>query len=455
MKGIRGISQLSTRLYAAQAARKVEFTGAAAEHVKFQPQDVQVTRLPSGLVIASLENYSPVSKIGVFVKAGCRYETPDNQGVTHLLRLASCLTTKGASSFKICHGVEAVGGSMSVTSSRENMIYTVDCLRDDIDTVMEFLINVTTAPEFRAWEVKDLTPRVKRDRALAEHSAQIGIIEALHEAAYKNALSNSLYCPQHMVGNIQSEHLHQFVQNNFTSARMALVGLGVDHEVLTQVGEQFLNIRSGAGTTGATAQYRGGEVRLPGISSLVHSAVVSQSAAAGTSEALAFSVLQHLLGAGLHVKRGSCASNKLVQGVSKVTADPFDVSAFNSSYSDSGLFGVYTISQPAAAGGVIKAALAEVKSVADGDVTAADLTRAKAQLKGQFLMSLETSEGFLEAMGSQALAEGSYSSAEEVSKNIDNVSLTDVSNAAKTFVTGKKTMASSGNLINTPFLDEI
>lgn len=51
----------------------------------------QVTRLPSGLVIASLENYSPASKIGVFIKAGCRYETPDNQGVTHLLRLASSL----------------------------------------------------------------------------------------------------------------------------------------------------------------------------------------------------------------------------------------------------------------------------------------------------------------------------------------------------------------------------
>ncbi|XP_035521256.1 cytochrome b-c1 complex subunit 2, mitochondrial isoform X2 [Morone saxatilis] len=454
MKGIRGLSQLSTRLYAAQAARKVEFTG-AAEHVKFQPQDVQVTRLPSGLVIASLENYSPASKIGVFIKAGCRYETPENQGVTHLLRLASNLTTKGASAFKICRGVEAVGGSLSVSSSRENMIYTVDCLRDDIDTVMEYLINVTTAPEFRPWEVSDLTPRVKLDKAMAAQSDQIGVIESLHGAAYKNALCNSLYCPNHMVGNIQSDDLHQFVQNNFTSARMALVGLGVDHTVLKQVGEQFLNIRSGAGSTGATAQYRGGEVRLPNTSSMVHSAVVSQSAAAGSSEALAFSVLQHLLGAGPHVKRGSCTSSKLVQGVTKATADPFDVSAFNTSYSDSGLFGVYTISQAAVAGDVIKAALAQVKAVADGGVTAADLTQAKAQLKGQFLMSLETSEGFLEAMGTQALAEGTYCSPEEISKKIDNVSLTDVANAAKKFVSGKKTMASSGNLVKTPFVDEI
>jgi len=454
MKGIRGISHLSRRLYAAQAARKAETTQ-AAEHIKFQPQDVQVTRLPSGLVIASLENYSPASKIGVFVKAGCRYETPDNQGVTHILRLASSLTTKGASAFKICRGVEAVGGSLSVTSSRDKMIYTVDCLRDDIDTVMEYLINVTTAPEFRPWEVSDLTPRVKMDKAHAAMSAQIAVVEGLHEAAYKNALCNSLYCPDHMVGNIQSDHLHQFVQNHFTSARMALVGLGVDHSVLKQVGEQFLNIRSGAGTTGAKAQYRGGEIRLPSHNSLVHSAVVSQAAAAGTSEALAFSVLQHLLGAGPHVKRGANTSSKLSQGVAKATADPFDVSAFNTSYSDSGLFGVYTISQSGVIGDVIKAALAEVKAVADGKVTAADLTGAKAGLKAQFLMSLETSEGLLEAMGTQALADGSYRSSEEISKSIDNVSLTDVANAAKKFVSGKKTMASSGNLIKTPFVDEL
>lgn len=51
----------------------------------------QVSKLPNGLVIASLENYSPVSNIGVFVKAGSRYETVENQGVAHVLRLASNL----------------------------------------------------------------------------------------------------------------------------------------------------------------------------------------------------------------------------------------------------------------------------------------------------------------------------------------------------------------------------
>uniref|UniRef100_A0A672LGT3 Cytochrome b-c1 complex subunit 2, mitochondrial-like n=1 Tax=Sinocyclocheilus grahami TaxID=75366 RepID=A0A672LGT3_SINGR len=407
----------------------------------------QVTKLPSGLVIASLENYSPASRIGVLVRAGSRYETMDNLGVTHLLRLAASLTTKGASAFRICRGVEAVGGSLSVLSSRETMAYTVDCLRDHIDTVMEYLINVTTAPEFRPWEVSDLTARVKLDKELAKQSPQIGVIENLHAAAYKNALSKSLYCPDYMLGQITTD------QNNFTSARMALVGLGVDHAVLKQVGEQFLNIRSGTGTVGSKAVYRGGELRHQSGGGLVHAVVASESASATSAEATAFSILQHVLGAGPRVKRGSNTTSKLSQAISKVTAQPFDASAFSANYTDSGLFGVYTICQANAAKDV--SAVGQVYDIAQGNLAAADLSRAKNQLTAEYLMSIENSEGLMEAIGSQVLAEGTYYSPEAVTQKINAVSSADVVNVAKKFTSGKKTMASTGHLVNTPFVDEI
>lgn len=52
---------------------------------------LQVSKLPNGLVIASLENYSSSSSVGVFMKAGSRFETVENQGVSHVLRLAANL----------------------------------------------------------------------------------------------------------------------------------------------------------------------------------------------------------------------------------------------------------------------------------------------------------------------------------------------------------------------------
>ncbi|XP_040919524.1 cytochrome b-c1 complex subunit 2, mitochondrial isoform X2 [Toxotes jaculatrix] len=380
MRGIRSLNSIPKRCYA--AARRSEaltepLTGLkSSTATTVPPQNVQVSKLPNGLVIASLENYSPLSSVGVFVKAGSRYETLENQGVSHVLRLAANLTTKGASAFKICRGLEALGGSLSVTSSREAMVYTADCLRDHLDSLLEYLVNVTTGQEFRPWEIDDLTSRVKIDKALAQQCPQIGIIEKLHEAAYKNALSNSLYCPDYMVGRVSSKQLQSFVEDNFTTGRMALVGLGVKHSVLRQVGEG-LSVRSGAGSPAAKSVYRGGELRVQNNDDLVHALIASQGGVTGSAEANAFSVLQRILGAGPHVKRGSNITSKLSQGIAKATTQPFDATAFNASYSDSGLFGIYTIAQADSAREVIKAAIAQVRGVAEGNVSEADITRAK------------------------------------------------------------------------------
>ncbi|NXF83174.1 QCR2 protein, partial [Sclerurus mexicanus] len=444
------------RLYSLKVAPRAKIS-ATAEKVKLSPEseDLEITKLPNGLVIASLENFSPASRIGVFIKTGSRYETTSNLGTAHLLRLASNLTTKGASSFRITRGIEAVGGSLSVYSTREKITYTVECLRDHVDTVMEYLLNVTTASEFRPWEVADLQPQLKVDKAIAFQNPQVGVLENLHAAAYKSALANPLYCPDYRVGKITSEQLHHFVQNNFTSGRMALVGIGVKHSDLKQVAEQFLNIRSGAGASGAKAVYRGGEIREQNGDSLVHAAIVAEGAAVGSAEANAFSVLQHVLGAGPLVKRGSHVTSKLAQGIAKATSQPFDASAFNVNYSDSGLFGIYTISQAASTGEVIKAALNQVKAVAQGGVTDADVTMAKNQLKANYLMSVETAQGLLNEIGSESLVSGTHTSPSVVAQKIDSVATADVVNAAKKFVSGKKSMAASGDLGNTPFLDEL
>ncbi|XP_075035811.1 cytochrome b-c1 complex subunit 2, mitochondrial [Mixophyes fleayi] len=451
MRLFTGARYLSRRLYSAKAAKSPE----AAGGVRLLPEELEITKLPNGLVIASLENYSPASKIGVFIKAGSRYENANNLGVNHVLRLASNLTTKGASSFKITRGLEAAGASLSVTSTRENIVYSVECLRDYVDTVMEYLINVTTAPEFRRWEVSDLHGRIKIDKALAFQNPQVGVLENLHAASYRNALANSLFCPDYRIGKVSPEELQQFVQNNFTSARMALVGLGVSHSVLKQVGEHYLNIRSGAGSATVKAQYRGGEVREQNGDGLVHAAIVAEGASVGSPEANAFNVLQHVLGAGPYIKRGSNISSKLSQAVTKATSQPFDVSAFNANYSDSGLFGVYAISQAAAAGEVIKAAVNQVKAIAQGSISEADVTRAKNQLKSHYLLSVESSSGLLNEIGSQALASGSYTSPDAAVQQIDSVTSADVVNAAKKFASGAKSLAAAGNLENTPFVSDL
>lgn len=70
-----------------------------------------------------------------------------------------------------------------------------------------------------------------------------------------------------------------------------------------------------------------GELRVQNNDALVHSLIASEGGVTGSAEANAFSVLQRILGAGPHVKRGSNITSKLSQGIAKATTQPFDVSS--------------------------------------------------------------------------------------------------------------------------------
>lgn len=59
---------------------------------------------------------------------------------------------------------------------------------------------------------------------------------------------------------------------------------------------------------------------------LVHALIASEGGVTGSAEANAFSVLQRILGAGSHVKRGANLTCKMSQGIAKATTQPFDVS---------------------------------------------------------------------------------------------------------------------------------
>lgn len=47
---------------------------------------LQVTTLENGLKVASLETHSPKSRVGLFIDAASRHETPSTLGISHVLR---------------------------------------------------------------------------------------------------------------------------------------------------------------------------------------------------------------------------------------------------------------------------------------------------------------------------------------------------------------------------------
>src|ERR1700719_2524733 len=110
---------------------------------------VEVTRLPSGLVVvtdamAHLESAS----LGVWVGAGSRDERSDEHGISHLLEHMAFKGTTRRTARQIAEEIEAVGGDLNAATSAETTAYYARVLRADVPLALDVLADILSDPTF-------------------------------------------------------------------------------------------------------------------------------------------------------------------------------------------------------------------------------------------------------------------------------------------------------------------
>ncbi|XP_066975802.1 cytochrome b-c1 complex subunit 2, mitochondrial [Macrobrachium rosenbergii] len=432
---------LVKRGYAAQAAAQQSTFALPA-------QDPKVTTLPSGAVVASLETNAPVSHVAVLFKAGSRYETVASIGASHILRSSVGLGTKNTSSFAITRTIQQAGGSISSESGREHILYGLDIIRDNIDAGLDILGDVSTQHGFKPWELDGNLGRVKDEVAALDPTTVA--IELLHKAAFRNSgLGNSIFIPKHRLGKLTSETMAGFVASTHTSNRMAVVGLGIEHDALVSFAKG-LGVGSGAGASSSSV-FGGGEIRHETGAPVTVVAVAGQGASQGSSDAAALAIAQQILGTGPHIKRGSNASSALAKVVA-ASGGLGSASALNISYTDSGLFGYFVIADSGSVGQIVGSVHDAVKNL---NITDADVARAKNQVKAAVHMATEGSNDALEDMGLQALLTGKYLDPAAAAAAVDGVTAGAVRSALNKVMEGKLSISSVGDVSGVPFLDQL
>jgi len=434
-----------------QTTAKRQFAQAAVarterEFVKAEP--LKVSTLPNGLTVASLENHSPITTLGVVVKAGSRNEAYDNAGVSHALRIASGLATKKNSAFSICRNIQQVGGNMSCTQGREHTLYAVQTTRDQAEVGVDYLTDSVSNSVFKPWEVSKTLPRMKLD--LATRSPATQALELLHQAAFRSGLGNSLYTPDHKVGSHGTAVLNQFVAKHFTSGRAAILGVGISHQALTKYAE-LLKLEAGSGPSTVAPKFNAAELRVDVPGGMAYVAVGAPTGGAvNVAEAMSNMLLQKILGTGPNVKYGT--GNGLLSQVAAGVGGNVAASGICQLYSDAGLVGALVVSDAESAG---KAVSGVVSALRGASVTDEQVAGAKKQLLADVYSVMEDPLQMVENMGVQLLVSGDVVPVEKYPEIIKGISTADVQAAAKKLAGAKLAMAAVGNLVNVPYLDAL
>lgn len=103
----------------------------------------------------ALFDQNPAASIGLYVNSGSIYETPISFGATHLLERMAFKSTANRSHLRLVREVEAIGGNVTASASREQMGYTFDALKTYVPQMVELLVDSARNQVFLDWEVKE------------------------------------------------------------------------------------------------------------------------------------------------------------------------------------------------------------------------------------------------------------------------------------------------------------
>ncbi|KAJ8773463.1 hypothetical protein K2173_004293 [Erythroxylum novogranatense] len=418
--------------------------------------------LANGLKIASEVSSNPAASIGLYIDCGSIYETPLSSGATHLLERMAFKSTRNRSHLRIVREVEAIGGNVAASASREQMGYTFDALKTYVPEMVELLIDSVRNPIFLDWEINEELKKVKDEIGALSNNPQGLLLEAIHLTGYTGALANPLLATESPLNRLNCDLLEEFVAENYTAPRMVLAASGVEFEQLVSIAEPLLSdLPLVPRPQEPKSLYIGGDYRRQADSPMTHVALAFEVPGGWNNdkEAITLTVLQMLMGGGGSFSAGGPGKgmhSRLYLRVLNEYQQLQSFSAFNSIFNNTGLFGIYASTTSNFVAKAVDLAVGELIAIAiPGQVTQGQLNRAKEMTKSAVLMNLESRLVVAEDIGRQFLTYGERKSAEQFLKTLDAITLKDISDFGKKLISSPLTMASYGDVVNVPNYDSV
>ena len=413
--------------------------------------EVRVTTLANGLKVASADMPGlETASVGVWVNAGARNETLELNGVSHLLEHMAFKGTLRRNALAIAEEIESVGGHLNAYTSREQTAYIARVLKGDVPLAVDLLADIlqhTTMPEDELAREREV---VIQEIAQVHDTPDDMVFDQFQETAFPDQpIGRSILGTVEKVGGFSRQAVMGYMGDQYSAENMVAVAAGrVDHDEFASLVEVAFDALPPA-TPGAIepAVYMGGDQRSERDLEQVHLVVGFNGVRFGDPAFFAEQVLATVLGGGM--------SSRLFQEVREKRGLAYSVFAFASSYSDSGLFGIYAGTGESHTGELMPVICDEVTKIASS-VDDDELDRARAQIKASLLMSLESPSSRCEQIARHMMIYGRPLPPEEIIERIDAVDCDAVTAAARHLIDdGRPTVTALGPISGLESYDAI
>jgi predicted Zn-dependent peptidase len=362
-----------------------------------------ITTLPGGERVIS-ERVKGVRSValGLWIGAGSRDEPAAKAGISHFIEH---LLFKGSGRYdaqEIAEIFDAMGGELNAATSRETTVLYTRVPDDRLEQALDVMTSMVFDPAFS--DVDAEREVVLEEIAMVEDNPQDHVHDLAAEAVFEgHPLGRPVIGRAEVIRSVARRSLRAFHQAAYVGENVVLAAAGnVGHEQLAQLLAKHRDSSRQAQL--ALVRKPLGRSRAPSLRFLrkdteqYHVCLAGPGIARDDRRRYAASLLDAIV--------GGSASSRLFQEIREKRGLAYAVYTFGSQYTDSGQIGLYVGTREENLAECLEVAVRELEDVAAGNIRPGELERAKENLAGRLLLSLESTSSRMTRLG-KALVTGS------------------------------------------------
>jgi predicted Zn-dependent peptidase len=393
--------------------------------------NISRTALPNGLTIITeeMQHIRSIS-IGIWVKSGSRDEDPQWNGISHFVEHMVFKGTKSRTAEDIARQVDSIGGNMDAFTAKECICFNVKVLDEHLPIAMDVLSDLVLNPIF---DVKDIGRErgvILEEIKMDEDNPDYLVHEIFTQNFWKDhPLGKPILGTKDTVKRFEQPILFNYYGERFNPGNLVVCAAGhVDHKQFAAlVSEKFQHLKPRPNGYHTAPPKINPRIIMRNKKALEQVQICVGTPAYPLAHPKRYGsyILNTVLGGGM--------SSRLFQNVRERQGLVYAIYSDLNPYRDTGCLSIYAGTSRESAPKVVQSIVAELRRLKNDPVPEDELRRAKDQLKGSLMLSLESSTARMSNLARQEIYFEHFFGLDELIERIEAVTEEDLRATAEEF----------------------
>jgi len=374
------------------------------------------------VVVENIEHFNSVS-VGLWVENGSRNENSINNGVSHFIEHMLFKGTANRNSKEIAEDIENVGGQINAFTGKEATCYYIKTLDTHLELGLELLSDMLFNSLFNEEDIEKEKGVIIEEINMSEDSAEDVLMDLHAEAVWgKDGLSLPILGTENTVKSFNKEIIVSYLKSYYIPENCVISICGkIDMKNIEKIVEKYFgnwqydnkNITMYSAPKILNNNY----FRRKDIEQL-HINLGMPGLEIGHDDLYTLILLSNMLGGG--------AASILFQKIREELGICYSIYLYMSSHVNNGLVNVYAGLNPKYIKEAIDVILNEVNKFSKENITNEKLQKSKEQLKGNYILGLESTSSRMFSNGKSVLFLNKINTPSDVIKKIDKIDMDSV-----------------------------